>query len=380
MRAEDLLAVAGVAPGGPPGGRPLPALAEATPRLKPFGLGGDEMMAAGFEAVAHSSEIAVVGITEALRILPRAWRIFRQLLAEVDRRGARTAVLIDSPDFNLRLAKELHRRGVGVVYYISPQVWAWRRRRVKLIARTVGRMLVVFPFELDFYRRHGVKAVYVGHPLIDEVPRLDHVWDHAGRPERFVVSLLPGSRKSEVKVILPIMLASVRRIAERLPIEVRLIMAPTMDETFLDQFIITGPAVERVTTGRFEAIAGSHLALCASGTATVEVSLLGTPMVVTHRINPVSYFLASRLVDLDYVCMVNLVLERSAVPELLQHDSKPELIADAAVELLESPEKIETMRAALAELRPRLGASGASRRAAAEVAAYVAENANGAGR
>lgn len=372
MSAGDLLVVAGEASGDLHGARLLAALADVAPGLRAFGLGGAEMRAAGFEALADSSEIAVVGITEAVRILPRAWRIFRRLVGEVDRRGARCAVLIDSPELNLRLAAKLHRRGVTVLYYISPQIWAWRKGRVKTIAENVDRMLVVFPFEVDFYRRHGVDVVHVGHPLIDEVPRLPQVWDGpppaAGEP--FVVSLLPGSRASEVRALLPTLLESVRLLAEELPVAVRLIQAPTLDASLVDGIVAASAVeLERVKTDRFRAIAESHLALCASGTATIEVGLLGTPLVVLYRLHRWTYLLARILVDLEYFSMVNLVLGGRAVPELAQHDARPDRIAAEARRLLENPEEIETMRAALAELRPRLGEGGASRRAAEEVAA-----------
>ncbi len=383
----DLLIVAGEASGDLHGARLLAELRQTVPGLRAFGLGGDELEAAGFEPLAHCSEIAVVGITEAMKILPRAWRIFRDLLAEVDRRGARTAVLIDSPDFNLRLAKKLHRRGVRVVYYISPQLWAWRKGRVKSIARTVERMLVVFSFEVGFYREHGVEAVHVGHPLLDEVPRLEHVWDRDPRPERYTVALLPGSRRSEVRVILPILLESLRQMAGpvssplapprgTVPLRARLIEAPTVPKAMFDELVAEsclppGLEPERVTRDRFEAIADCHLALCASGTATVEVGLLGTPLVVVHRIGPVSYFLGRLLVDVEHAGMVNLVLGRGVAPELLQYEARPDRIASVAGDLLANPEAITAMRAALGELRERLGTSGASRRAAAEVAAFL---------
>jgi len=204
VKAPELLVVAGEASGDLHGARLIAELRQRVPGLTTFGLGGDEMRAAGLEAVAHSSEISVVGITEVLKVLPRAREIFAGLLREVDRRRPALAVLVDFPDFNLRLAKELKTRNVEVVYYISPQVWAWRRGRVKKIARLVDRMLVLFPFEVDFYRGHGIQVVHVGHPLVDEVPVLPQGWDRgepAGEPYR--VALLPGSRTSEVEALLP---------------------------------------------------------------------------------------------------------------------------------------------------------------------------------
>jgi lipid-A-disaccharide synthase len=371
-RSLDLLVVAGEASGDLHAARLVSELRRRVPGLSTFGLGGDELMATGLDAVAHSAEISVVGITEVLKILPRARQIFAEILRQVDRRRPRAAVLVDFPDFNLRLAKELRRRGVPVVYYISPQVWAWRRGRVKTIARVVDRMLVLFPFESSFYQGHGVDVVHVGHPLVDEVPRLPQVWEE-GEPEGpFRLALLPGSRRSEIEALLPTMLEGVRRIALELPVLVSLIQAPTVPRELLEEKIdAAGLPVEIVSRDRFAAIAGSHLALCASGTATLEVGLLGTPMIVLYRLATGTYLLARMLVRLPHYSLVNLVLGRQVVPELLQGAAQPDRIADEARRLLTETAPREEVRAGLAELRGRLGEGGASARAAREVAAFL---------
>ncbi len=375
MNPRELLVVAGEASGDLHGARLITELRRRVPDLTTFGLGGDEMRAAGLDAVAHSSEISVVGITEVLKILPRAREVFADLLKEVDRRRPAMAVLIDFPDFNLRLARELKRRGLEVVYYISPQVWAWRRGRVKTIARLVDRMLVLFPFEVDFYRGHGVEVVHVGHPLVDEVPALPQRWAR-GEPEGepYRVALLPGSRLSEVEALLPSLLESVRLLADELPIEAHIIRAPTIPREILEEAVeLAGLPVRIVDEDRFAAIADSHLALCASGTATLEVGLLGTPMVMVYRLAPWTYAMAKLLVRLPYVSLVNLVLDRKAVPELLQGGAHPERIAVEAERLLTNAGARDVMRNALAELRGRLGEGGASGRAADEVAAMLAD-------
>ncbi len=368
MGANDLLIVAGEASGDLHGARLLAELKTLAPEVEAFGLGGDELAAAGLDPVAHSSEIAVVGITEAVRILRRAHQIFRSLLAEVDRRQARWAVLIDSPDFNLRLAKKLKARGVRVIYYISPQVWAWRRRRVHAIRRLVDKMLVVFPFEVEFYRRYDVDVTFVGHPLIDEVPRLPQVWERGTPDGPYRVALLPGSRNSEIERILPVLLAAAERLAAELPVRLSLIRAPTIrPEKLAAPLAAAGVSVEVVSEDRFAAVASSHLALCAAGTATVEVGLAGTPMVVVYEVSRWTYLMARLLARSTYASMVNLLLEREAVPELIQHDAEPEVICRRAVDLLTDPERIRAMRADLGQLRERLGEPGASRRAAVEV-------------
>ena len=372
MTRGGLLVVAGEASGDLLGARLLDALrAHGTP-LQAFGLGGERLAAAGVELVARAEEISVVGITEALKILPRARVIFRRLLDEVDRRRPDVAVLIDFPEFNLRLAEQLHRRGVPVCYYISPQIWAWRRRRVHTIARVVDRMLVLFPFELEFYRRHHVPAVHVGHPLVDEVPTLPQAWDRDDRGERRRLALLPGSRRSEITALLPTMLAAAREIAARVPLDVQLILAPGLARDGIEQQVgAAGVPIEIVDTNRFAAIADSHLALCASGTATLEVGLLGTPMIVVYRLARWTYWLARLLVRVPHFALVNLVLGERAVPELIQDEASPQRIAEDGLALLGSPELARAARQRLAPLRQRLGQPGASERAAAEVARFL---------
>lgn len=372
-QAPELLMVAGEASGDLHGARLLTELRRLVPGVRAFGMGGEEMTAAGLDTVADSSEVSVVGITEALKVLPRARQIFRRLLDEAERRGTRTAVLIDFPEFNLRLARKLDRRGISVVYYVSPQVWAWRRGRVRSIARIVDEMLVLFHFEADFYREHGVEVVHVGHPLVDEVPELPQIWDQ-GPPEDepYRVALLPGSRRSEVAALLPVMLQTVRRLAARLPIHARVIRAPSVPPGLLEEAVALEGVPVRIVDGardrRFRAVADSHLALCASGTATLETGLLGTPLVVVYRLAGWTYWLARVLVRSPHVALVNLVLGRRAVPELIQKDARPERVADEVERLLRDPERIAAMRRDLAELRGRLGEPGASLRAARAVA------------
>ena len=373
MTRRSILLVAGEASGDLHGARLLSALQERDPQIQAFGLGGGELRAAGFEAVSDE-DIAVVGITEVLKILPRARRVFRTLLEEVDRRRPAAAVLVDFPEFNLRLAAKLKERGVPVIYYISPQVWAWRSRRVRKISRIVDLMLVLFPFEVTFYEGHGVAVRHVGHPLVDEVPKLAHRWDGPEASEGpFRIALLPGSRPSEVEALLPGLLKAVRLLAEELPVLPRLVRAPSISMEFLKPFLEASEVEVEVVVSedRFRVIADSHLALCASGTATLETGLLETPMLVVYRLASWTYLLARLLVRLPYISLVNLVLEEGIVPELLQEEAKPEKVARRAAELLRDDEALLEMRQRLRGLRSRLGDKGASRRASAEILAWL---------
>ena len=376
MSAPGLLVVAGEASGEQRAARLLEALASRVPGIACFGLGSGALADAGVELVADSHEISVVGISEALAILPRAAEILRRILAEVERRRPAAALLVDFPDFNLRLARELAWRGVPVLYYVSPQVWAWRRGRVRVIADCVARMLVLFPFEVPFYARHGVPVVHVGHPLVDEVPELPQAWSavpRGARPEHYRIALLPGSRRSELAALLPTMLAAARRLAAELPVEVAVVQAPGLADVEIEARVAAaGLPVRRVTGDRLGEIAASHLALCASGTATLETGLLGTPMIVCYRLSPWTYALARALVRVPHVSLVNLVLGRRVVPELIQGAAEPGGIARVAAQLLGSRTAIEEMRRDLAGLRPALGRPGASARAAAEVARFLA--------
>lgn len=342
-----------------------------------FGLGGDAMAAEGIEPVGHSSQISVVGLVEALRVLPRARRIFGRLVREAQRVHPALAVLIDAPDFNLRLAAKLQQMGVPVVYYVSPQIWAWRQGRVRTIARLVDLMLVLFPFEVDFYRGHSVPVVHVGHPLVDEIAPRPQAWDQP-QSGPFRIALLPGSRTSEVEALLPTMLAAVRHLEARVPVEAELILAPSLQRDGIERLLReAGREVAVVEQERERHIAHAHLALCASGTATLEVGLLGTPMFVLYRMGAMTFRLAQRLVKVPHVALVNLVLRERAVPELIQHDADPERIARLAAELLADREAIETMRRKLSGLREALGSSGASARAAEAVHGFFEERARG---
>ncbi len=375
-----LLVVAGEASGDLHAARLLSELKRVRPDLRPFGMAGEESAKAGVELLAESREVAVVGITEVLRVLPRAREVFDLLVAETAKRRPPVALLVDFPEFNLRLVKKLKRLGVRVVYYVSPQVWAWRRGRVRMIARWVDRMLVLFPFEQAFYDAHGVQVEHVGHPLVDEVPELPQAWDapHAADGPRRLV-LLPGSRRSEVEKLLPVMLQSAVELARQVPLCVTLVRAQTIAleqlQRHLDEagLAAAGVKVDVVDSEqRFCVVASSHLVLCASGTATLEVALLRTPLLVLYRLHRGSYWLGKLMVRLPWFSLVNLVLDEEVVPELLQAEANPERIAAESLRLLTDPRARAAMRQRLGEVRGRLGASGASVRAATAVAQLLA--------
>jgi lipid-A-disaccharide synthase len=309
--------------------------------------------------------VAVVGLVEVVSHLPSIYGHFKRLLREVDARKPDVAVLIDFPDFNFRLAKQLHRRGIPVVYYISPQLWAWRKGRVKLVQKYVTRMLVIFPFEEEFYRKHGVEAEFVGHPLGEvEITRKDALPDFGN--ER--IALLPGSRRKEVIMNLPTILeaAAILNSAER---QFVLPVATTLDREWIGLLLRTHPnlKVSLIDDAR-QALANSSAAIVASGTATVEAAVIGTPFVMVYRVSPLTWVLGRRLVNVPFFSMVNLIAGREVVPELVQQDFTPQNVASRVQEILEDGPKRQAMIAGLAEVKTKLreGAAGAASERAAD--------------
>jgi lipid-A-disaccharide synthase len=350
-------------------------LRERVPGLDVLGLGGDRLQDQGASLFAHVRDLAVVGLLEVVSHLRHLRSVFRRVVDEADRRPPDAAVLVDYPDFNLRLARALHRRGVPVIYYVSPQVWAWRRGRLRAIRETVSRMLVIFPFEEALYREAGVPVTFVGHPLVSLVqPAADRaafrreLGLHADRP---VIALLPGSRAKEVAHNLPPMAASVDALAAARP-ELQFVAAVAAS---LDPGVVRRGLGDRAVTivhdRTHAALSAATAAVVASGTATVEAALLGTPMVVVYRLSPWTYRLGRRFVRVPYYAMVNLVGGRRIVPELIQSDFTPGRVAAELLPLIDETGARHAMQAGLREVREKLGGTGASGRAADAVAPYL---------
>ena len=336
--------------------------------LSVFGLGGEGLAARDASLVAHVRDLAVVGLLEVVGSLPRLRRVLRAVLEEVDRDRPDLAVLIDYSGFNLRLARALKRRNIPIVYYVSPQVWAWRRGRIRTIRETVERMLVLFPFEPAIYEAAGVPVTFVGHPLVDLVRPAP---DRAGfltsldlDPGRPLVAVLPGSRAREIAFNLPPLAGAIARLArERPALQFALAVAPGVSADDLGCHLGTLP-VRLVREETHALLGAADVGLVASGTATVEAALLGTPMVVVYRVSWPSYVIGRPFVRVPHYAMVNLVAGRRIVTELIQRAFTPERVSAEALALLDDRERAARMRADLAEVRQRLGGGGASERAA----------------
>jgi len=366
-----LMLVAGEVSGDIHAGNLLTQLNALDPSLSSFGVGGDRLSAAGLESLAHIDELAHMGLFEVLRELPRIRRLLHRLVNEAERRRPDLAVLVDAPDFNLRLAARLRRLGVPVLLYVSPQLWAWRRGRVKVVRRVADEVLCILPFEVDFYEENGVPARYLGHPLVDDIAR-EEVGAPSGVRTGTRLALLPGSRRVEVQQLLPKMLEGLRLVPDELVSEAVLIEAPGVEKVI--DGILTGEKVDsrlsRVAGDRRRvALAASSLAWTASGTATLECALLDVPMIVGYRLRGPSYALARLLVRVPHVALVNLIAGRRLMPELIQGDFRSETLAQFTSRMFDGP--LATCREGLADVRHRLGPPGATRRAAEAVLEHL---------
>lgn len=340
-----------------------------------FGMGGPRMRESGVELVAGGDEVALVGILEVIRKLPALNRVWDRLLGEVKRRKPVLAILTDFPGFHLRLARALKRQKVPVVYFVCPQFWAWRPWRANLIRRRFVRGLCIFPFEADWYRARGVPAEFIGHPLVGHVraKRSRHEFAAACGldAEAPIVTLLPGSRTGEVAHHLPRMVEACRLILRRQRVQFVLALAPGMKAAQVPGHLCPDVPLHVVEEATYDSLGAADLAIVSSGTATVEAALMDAPMIVVYRLAPLSAALARWLVLTPMFAMVNLIAGKRVVPELIQKDFTPERLAEEALRLLGSPEKLAEMRRGLALVREKLGPPGATERAADIIAAML---------
>lgn len=361
--------------GEPSGDLYAGALATEILRLDPSttitGFGGDRLAAAGATLVNNFSGLSVTGLLEVVRLLPRTYATYRRLVAEADATRPDVFVAIDFPDFNFILARALKKRGIPIVYYISPQLWAWRAGRMKTMRRLADRVLVIFPFEEAIYREAGVPVEWVGHPLFDvqSVPQPRDVFlrQLGLDPSRPVLALLPGSRANELREILPVLAEAAALIRERMPaVQFLVARAPHLRDNLFEPLRAVGGAVT-VAEQADDVLAAADAAIVASGTITVQAALHECPMVVVYRLSPMTYRLGKPFVRVDTFAMVNLVAGRRVVPELIQDEFTAEAAAAEAMRLLSDAGHAQRMKTDLRAVREKLGGPGASRRAARAV-------------
>jgi lipid-A-disaccharide synthase len=336
------------------GAQLIEALRRRDPQLEFFGVGGDRMHAAGCDIVVGAKDLSVVGITEILSHLPKIYGLFHHLIKEVDKRKPDLAIVIDSPAFNWRVARQMRKRGIPVVYYVAPQFWAWRQGRVRLIRKYVDKALVIFPFEEKFYRDRGVDATFVGHPLADlphpAIERTDYAAHHHLDPAKYWITLMPGSRVKEVRMNLPTILEAAAQLGPEY--EFLLPVAPTLDRAFLQSFIGQQPIT--LVSESLPALWHSRAGIIASGTATVEAAMMRTPFVMVYRVSPLTYLLGKPRVKVPRFAMVNLIAGEQVVPELVQQDFTAEKVVVQIKEIIPDGPARDRMLEGLTQVKERL--------------------------
>jgi lipid-A-disaccharide synthase len=370
MASKKILMVAGETSGDLHGAHLVEAIHQIDPEVQLLGVGGEHLERKGMKLLYHSHSLSVVGITEVLFKLRTILKALKGLKASLDREKPNLIILIDFPDFNLRLAKIAHQKGIPVLYYISPQIWAWRHGRVKLIAERVKKMVVFFPFEVPFYKTAGVDVEWVGHPLVDIVkPMLSK--EEAFRkfgldPQRRTIGLLPGSRTHEVERLLPPLLASARLLQQEIPdLQFVIPLAPGFTEETLSPWMRNDIAPVKLIQGWTHDVMNiSELLILASGTATLEGAILGKPMIIIYKVSLLSSWVARAMIQVNHIGLVNLVAGKGIAPELVQKDVNPKRIAEEALRILKDSVLQQNMIESLKEVRQRLGNPGAAQRAA----------------
>jgi lipid-A-disaccharide synthase len=370
MALKKILMVAGETSGDLHGAHLVEAIHQIDPEVQLLGVGGEHLARKGMKLLYHSQSLSVVGITEVLFKLRTILKALKGLKESLNQEKPNLIVLIDFPDFNLRLAKTAHQKGIPVLYYISPQIWAWRPGRVKLIAERVKKMVVFFPFEVPLYKAAGVDVEWVGHPLVDIVkPTLSK--EEAFRkfdldPQRRTVGLLPGSRIHEVKRLLPPLLASAHLLQKEIPdLQFVIPVAPGFTEETLSRWVRISPAPLKFIQGwTYDVMNISELLILASGTATLEGAILRKPMIIIYKASLLSYWIARAMVQVNHIGLVNLVAGKGIAPELIQKDVNPKRIAEEALRILKDSVLQEDMVESLTDVGQQLGSPGAAQRAA----------------
>jgi len=367
---KQIMIVAGEASGDLHGGNLVQAMRRIDPTIRFYGVGGRKLKEAGVELIADSADMAVVGLTEVVSKLGMILKVMAKLKASMREDRPDLVILIDYPDFNLSLAKAAKKYGIKVFYYISPQVWAWRKGRIGQIKKTVNKMAVILPFEASLYNEAGVDAAFVGHPLLDVVgtkySRKEAKLKFGLKEGVTTVGILPGSRQSEVARLLPEMLKAAEIIEKKLKhVQFVLPLADTLDIAFVSQMISQYPIkVEVIRNEVYDVIACADIAMVASGTATLETALMETPMVIIYKVSAPSYYVGKMVINVDHIGLVNIIAGKTVVPELIQDEATPEKLAAMVVDILSDSKRMADIKIELSKIRDMLGSPGAAERTA----------------
>jgi lipid-A-disaccharide synthase len=367
---KTIMIVAGEASGDMHGANLVREMLRIDPALNFYGIGGKKLREEGVKLLANASDMAVVGLTEVISKLGSIFKIMGMMKRSLDERRPDLVILIDYPDFNLPLANAAKKRGIKNFYYISPQVWAWRKGRIGQIKKTVDKMAVILPFEVDTYGQEGFTVNYVGHPLLDMV-KLNYSKQESRKKfglaeNKITIGILPGSRPSEVGKLMPELLRASEILAQKMPeVQFVLPLADTLEEKIITKIISGFNVKVKIISGHtYDVISCADLALVASGTATLETALLGIPMVIVYKISLLSYLIGRLIVDVKNIGLVNIIAGKTIVPELIQGDACGKRIAVEALAILTNEEKKQEMIKELEAIRAKLGEPGAAIRAA----------------
>ena len=369
---SSILIVAGENSGEKHGANLVRQFKRLQPSFTFYGIGGKNMAEQDVSLLYSVEDLAVVGIFEVITHLPRIRKIFHHIKKETIKQRPIAAVLIDSPDFNLRLAKHLKKSSIPVLYYISPTVWAWRTKRLRSIKKTVNKMLLIFPFEEKIYAERGIPATYVGHPLKERVKisMTKEEFFHKYRldPEKKLFAILPGSRNSEIKFHMPILNQVIKNLSQEWDAQFILLLAENLMETFVTSFLReVSPAVEILSQDGYEAMAYSDIALSSCGTANLEAALLGTPVVAFYRISPLTYYAGIKLMKIKNFSIVNILAGKKIIPELIQRNFTAANLLDETRKILGSERVRSAIKAEYEKIRLLLGENIASDKAAREL-------------
>jgi lipid-A-disaccharide synthase len=347
--------------------------------LKVTGIGGDKMKSVGMDLIYHSDQMAFLGFVEVVKHLPFISKVQKNLIDVIKKEEISCVVLIDYPGFNLSIAKKLKPLGVKIIYYVSPQLWAWAKGRVKKVRRLVDKMLVVFPFEVEFYNKENVNVEYVGHPLVERINQ----YKFLGRDEFFskfnldkqkeIILILPGSRKQEVKAIFPEVIKAANKLAKNFDLQVVVARSRNINEEHFRQ----SSGSEKFTTiedHNYELMKYSHFGIIKSGTSTLEAGYFALPMIVVYKTSTLTYLIGKQLVKLDRIGMVNILLDEMVVPELIQSDANSENIFNTASKILSDNQVYENAKIKLGRVRAKLGSDGASKKAARSILEILNES------
>ena len=353
------------------------ALKKINPEIEISGIGGQRMRAAGADIYFDISELSIIGFTDVLKNLRKIKKVFNALLEKVDTTSPDAVVLVDYPGFNLKLAQELKKRKIPVIYYISPQIWAWWRGRIKTIRRFVDKMIVVFKFEEALYKDYGIDVSFVGHPLLDKAQPTLSRQDFLNRLglslQKRTIGIAPGSRKMEIERILPILLESAKLIKEKLPqVQFVLLKAPGLvREIFESKIRKYEFPIALCESQTYDFLKCCDFVLVSSGTATLETAIMQKPMIVVYKVSFLNWLIAKPLIRLPFIGLVNVVAGKEVVPEFIQYKARPRLIAEKTIEILTSQTALTNVKAKLEKVRKNLGSSGASQKAAEIILNYL---------